>query len=489
MCGVRKSTANSKKILKKILNNRCNYILHQEFEEGYCIGDYMHRMRFLSAYEEEYGEELSQNGEELEQLLQHIGHIRDNRIFFKDDNSKALLSVIYRDVVKAFKNGACSVYYECLYEKYADRLTTEMSVYSADSLKSLMKNDRNFPKGYVLERKTITKEGINFDTTNEIENILKNSHVPMTLDEIKAKLQYVPLDKIKLDLQQIPSIVRVENFTYFYAPNFYIPTEEKASLITSMHSAIYRKGYLVAKNLREIFKSTCPSASIDSEFFSDYAIRNILSVLLQENFAFSNSVISEKGNSLDYGQLYRNYVAEREQLSLSELEELSEELGVAIYWDDVFHEMIRISETKLVGKDTVQFNVTEIDNKLEEIYPDDYTPLKDITLFLALPPISVRWNGFVLESYLREYSKKFCLMQVGVSKDNYFGVMLRNTSELKTYEDVVADMLAKNNNWTDEKTALNLLVDMKFQPKATNKKISSIIKVAKQKRLNLQQKD
>jgi hypothetical protein len=146
--------------------------------------------------------------------------------------------------------------------------------------------------------------------------------------------------------------------------------------------------------------------------------------------------------------------------------------------------MIRISSTEMIHKSKIQFDVEAVDNALEMMYPNEYTSLKDITLFLSLPATSVRWNGFVLESYLRDYSRKFRLVQMSVSNDDYFGVMLKNTSKLETYNDVAADMLAKNESWTDEKSALRCLVDNKFQKKAQNSNISAIVKAARQKRVN-----
>ena len=77
--------------------------------------------------------------------------------------------------------------------------------------------------------------------------------------------------------------------------------------------------------------------------------------------------------------------------------------------------MVRISATELVRRDKVQFDVDAVDDALEKMYPNEYTALKDITLFLSLPAASVRWNGYVLESYLRDYSKKFRLVQVSDS--------------------------------------------------------------------------
>lgn len=294
------------------------------------------------------------------------------------------------------------------------------------------------------------------------------------------------MGRIKSELARFSEAVYIDKGTYFFASNLYISSDEKIALIKAMRSAIYSNGYLVSKNLREIFNNSCPSAALDSEYLKDYAIRDILKIILQDEFDFSSSVITEKGNPLDIGQLYRNYAAEHEHLTFREIKEFQDNLGLpTIYWNDIFKEMVRISAMELIRKDKIQFDVDAVDDALEKMYPDEYTALKEITLFLSLPATSVRWNGYVLESYLRDYSKKFRLVQISVSNEDYYGVMLRSISKLESYDDVAADMLAKNESWIDEKSALRCLVDAKFQKNAKNSNISSIVKAARQKRANI----
>ena len=467
------------------LKNNFNSILSQDFEDGYQIGDYMHRMRFLSCYEDAFGSELDIAENEIDRLLKYVGEIRDDRIFCKGNNDTPLLTSIFTDVKTAFENGATAVFFECIYERYADSLISEINVYNPDSLRKIMKNDSRFQANYHIERSAVVKNGTSPDTANEIRVILQNSHTPLTLEDFKERLWYVPIDRIKSELSRLSEAVCIDKRTYFFALNFYISPDEKIALIKAMHSAIYSNGYLVSKNLREIFNNACPSAALDSEYLKDHAIRDIIKIILKDEFDFSSSVITEKGNPLDIGQLYRNYAAEHERLTLREIKEFQDTIGMPIYWSDIFKEMVRISATELIHKDKVQFDVEAVDNALEKIYPDEYTALKDITLFLSLPVASVRWNGYVLESYLRDYSKKFRLVQISISNDDYYGVMLKNTSDLESYNDVAADMLAKNKSWTDEKSALRCLVDAKFQQRAKNSNISAIVKAARQKRANI----
>lgn len=462
-------------------------ILLQEFEDGYCVGDYMHRMRFQSAYEEKYCEKLDKNAEEIENVLRSIGQVRDDRIFYSDGTESNVLSDIYDDIRKAFDSGATAVYYECLYDNYSERLAEEMSIYGSDTLRTAIQGDKKLPREYRAMKSYIAKYGIEVDSNSEVRKALQSCHMPVTFEEIQKKVKHIPLDKIKSALLQIPDAARIDDGTYFYAPNFYISSEEKIALIHAMREAISANGFLVAKDLRDVFRTACPSSAMDSEWYKDYSIRNILKALLSDEFEFSSSVITEKGVQLDYGQLFQNYAADRERITLIELMELKRKLGLSvIYWDSIFKEMIRISATEMVRKGSVRFDIAATDRVLEEMYPDEYTPLKDITLFLNLPPVSVRWNGFLLESFLREYSEKFRLVQLSIAQDDYYGVMLKRSSSLENYADVAADMLARNHNWSDEKSALQLLKDMNFQQRANNSNIAAIIKAAKQKRLNIE---
>ena len=467
------------------VKNNCNSILCQDFEDGYQLGDYMHQMRFLSCYEDAFDTQLDVSEDELDGILKCVGQIRDDRVFCKGDSETPLLASIFTDLESAFENGATAVFFECIYEKYADSLISEMSVYNSDSLRDIMRNDSRFQADYHIERAAIVKNGTNSETTAEIRTALQSSHTPMTFEDFKKRLWYIPMDRIKSELARLSEAVCVERGTYFFASNLYISPDEKITLIKAMRSAIYSNGYLVSKNLREIFNNACPSAALDSEYLKDYAIRDILKIILQDEFDFSSSVITEKGNPLDVGQLYRNYAAEHEQLTFREIKEFQETIGLPIYWGDILTEMVRISATELIRKDKIQFDVDAVDDALEKMYPNEYTALKDITLFLSLPATSVRWNGYVLESYLRDFSKKFRLVQVSISNEDYYGVMLRSDSKLESYDDVAADMLAKNESWTDEKSALRCLVDAKFQKRAKNSNISAIVKAARQKRANI----
>lgn len=459
-----------------------NAILRENFEEGYRIGYYMHQIRFINACED-VERDVKITEDNVDDIVKSAGMVIEDRVFAKkSDVNNELIADIIADIETAFSKGATAVYFESLFEKYNSSLSSEMKIYSADTLRTLLLNNSRLPIGYKISRSMIEKYGVEADYVTEVKEILRESHTPLSADDIHATLWYIPLEKIITALRRISEAVNTDTLVYYYAPNFYISTEEKYALITAMHSAIYSKGFISTKELRSIFRNNCPSAAMDYECFKDHAIRDIIGFHLQNEFEFTYSMVAEKGVVLDYGIVYQQFVAEHSKITLAELKEFSDELGTNIYWNSVLKEMIRISSTELVRKDLVHFDVNAIDEELEHHCSGDYIPLKDINLFLSFPDCGYRWNGFVLESYLRDYSHKFRLVQLSISNDDYFGIMARNSSLFSSFDDIAADMLAKSHGWNDEKTALKCLVDAKFQQRNSNKNIGLIIKKAKQLR-------
>lgn len=467
-------------------NKNCMAVLESEFEDGYILGNYMHKMRFSSFYEEKYGSDINEKTNDIDKLLSEIGVVVDDRVYAASvDVSSDVLDKIYDDIMMVFDNFGSVVNVESVFEKYNKELASELNIYTSDTLYSFLKSNPKFSNSFILDCRLIMLPGNDNTLSNEVRNRLKNSSKPVTAVELHETMWYTPVESLKGILRQLPESILVDSSAYYYGPNFYIATEEKNNLIKSMTSEIYSKGYLATKKLRSIFENSCPSAFLDSKSFKDCGIRELLKFVLGDIFEFNDSVITEKGTNMNLRQVFRDFAHDHETLTLEEIKDFKLELGASsIYWNDIYKEMIRISSNELVRKDKVNFNVESTDEVLEVICPDKYIALKDINLFLSFPDCGYRWNGFVLESYLREYSKKFTLIQVSFSADSYNGVMVRKNAGFESYEEVAADLLSKSQEWNNESSALNVLTDAGFQQRAKNKNIGVIIKMAKGLREN-----
>ena len=435
-------------------------ILRNNFTEG-LLPNALRLDKFRMFFEEEFGYEPTSDDDRLILQLKKAGTYIDDRIYPKQDAKQSNLTAdILTEIINTLNSGARCIYFTCVFEKWRTELANELNVYNEETLKALLSAqniDGLILTDYVLKA---TRQKV-YPEENVVE-VMRESHSFMSYEQLMRKLWFIPIDVIKHTLVTTPSIVNVDAETYFYAPNFPASTEELQHIKQLMANKLDEKGYLVAPDIYELIHCNCHTVEINTVGYKDWAYRNVFKYLFREEFEFGSSVISKKGNALEMWQVYREYCREHERISLDDLKQLKDELGVAIYWDTVMDEMVRISSEELIRKDQVHFDIDAIDAVLEEMCSGDYVPLKDITLFLHFPTIEYHWNSFVLESYL-PMSKKFCLYHASYASHGVFGVMVRRDSKLSDYKAVVVDMLSRSDEWQTTKQALELIVKKGYQ--------------------------
>ena len=147
-----------------------------------------------------------------------------------------------------------------------------------------------------------------------------------------------------------------------------------------------------------------------------------------------------------------------------------------------------ISQDEFVPKGTIQFDTTATDEVLDEMTDGEYQPLNNYRLFLHYPPISVRWNSFVLESYVAGYSRTFTLMHASYTASECYGAIVRRDSQIKDFQSLVTDVLAHSDGWQTKNDALALLVERGYLQRKHYTKIDAILPEAKLLREQIQVK-
>lgn len=446
-------------------------------DDGYRLNFIIHSNKFKKRFFEEYGENLTENGEQLDEILSQVGTKRDDRIFPKNEEQSLLLDVIVNDIVAAFDSGASAVFVEAVYDKYKQQLADDLKIYNENDSTSLILKNANgkFFKYGTYFNPRVKKA----DAVGDIVKFLQENHQPLSYNEIFTALWYIPRSKIEyLIKSQIKSIVCVANEMFFYAPNLPVDETELQKISSLIQSEIDFHGYVTDAKMMELIKSKYPLIAMNLESFNTYAVRKCLSYLLAESFSFSGSVISALGKQLNLSDVYADFARNHENLTLEELKNFAKELDNNILWYPVLSEMVRISQDNFVSRRLINFNISLIDNCLEELYPQDYTPLKEITLFINFPNIGYAWNSYVLESYLYSFSRKFRLVHGSFSETGVYGAMVRNGSSITDYESVITDALSHSEALTESK-ALQFIVNQGYQQRKAYKNIGDVIKKAK----------
>lgn len=453
-------------------------ILRDDYENGFRINSAIDRGRIKVFYNERFGKELSLSDEQLIVTLKKVGVVRENRIYAKQDDEQIdLLKQIFDDVMLVFENGATCVYPEAIYQKYHIELAEMMQIYEAELLGNTL---IEMSAGKLRKKQTflclIDRQA---DLDRDVLEVLKKSPIPMTYADIQTVMWYIPLDRIKHILVVTKSIVQVDQETYFYSMNLPISQEEITEVNQLIHRELEHRTYITDVELRQLIDENCPGIAINTAEFTTYGLRNCLGYILHDSYSFNGPIISSLGKELSMAEVFAQYCDDREQITTEELKTFASEMNTVIYWDSVRNETIRISDEVLVRYDKVDFEIDEIDRVLDGLCDKNYIPLKDIGLFMHFPALCVQWNGYVLESYVYKYSKKFKLLHASFSASGFFGAMVRQDSGIEDYRALIVDVLANSNLWEDKNSALELLVEQGYQQRRKYADIEKVVHEAK----------
>lgn len=451
-------------------------VLRENFPDG-LRQNIIHIKKFIAKYEEKFGP-IEATKENLLNQLRQIGVVRNDRIVPRQDSGQSgLADEIYEAVSRVFQDGGTCVYLSALMKRFGEKLGEQAGIYNEEALRAMLTERK--PAGILFRHGYLFSDTREANVSRNVLNEMQSRHEPVRFERICSDLWYLPPEKIKHELQSIPSIVLVDTHTYFYAPNLPIGEKELESLSRALQAKIDVEGRLSTKEFRNLVDQNCPSAVIDFGDMKDWAVRNCLGYLLGDRFEFNGALISSKEYSVSASDAYRDFCRKHESVTLDQLRAFSEEISQPINWKAVLSVTVRVSEYELRRADSIHFPVEQTDSVLETLCRGDYMVLQEIGLYLQFPSIEVPWNVFVLESYLRQYSERFRLLSAGESGGGVYGVMARRNSPFQTYEQVITDILARSDRWTNDREAMELLVSRGVLARRRYQNFDDVVKQAK----------
>ena len=458
---------------------RYTEILSEHFgEDGYQTGRPIFRGRFKRFYAEKYGCPPAETDDRIDEIMSMVGTKRDDRVFPKqDDRQNDLVMEIVSDILSAFDSGATAIYIEAVYDKYQQPLADNLHIYNQDALASLLLAHADGK--YTQRHSFLTNNWSGANDQEDLLRIMKTFHQPQDYTAIHEKAWFLPYKRMKTILVTTASIVNVAAETYFYAPNLPVSTDELAHLSLLINEELSYHSYITDVRLMQLIAEKCPSIALNTDGYTTYGLRNCLGYILRDQFAFNGPIITLKGKELSMADVFTEFAKDQEVLSVDELSALSNEMNIAIYWDSILSEMLRVSATKLVRKDQIKFDIEAIDDILEGMCPGDYVPLPEVNLFLYFPNIGYPWNSYLLESYLFGFSRKFRLLHSSFIKTGVYGAMVRKDADFPDYRSLLVDVLSKSNALDSTKEALQYIVDKGYQQRRRYEGIETVIQEAK----------
>ena len=462
------------------VDTRWGTILQDYFPDGYILNDFLCQFQAAGHWQERYGEPCPAQGEDLDNAIKSFGIIRDGRVFAENDSCDKLVLKIVEEISQILTQYSV-VYQSCIYNRYREQLAGK-GIFTEDVMvQQLVCNSKGC---FSSANQVFARQGKTPSVTQDCRKVLSDYGGAMTSSDIAEKLWFIPPQIISRSLSFDNGILSVGLGFWMLAENFPISSENARDVGKMIKECFLAKENIKKSELVPLIQNHLPIIADNLSGLNATAVFNICHYLLNNQFNFSNSIISPKGmEKKNYRDLFIGFAKSHKQFSLEELADYASSLGVPIYWESTFDGgAVRVSEDEFVHYDMVSFQVSSIDSVLERFCPGDYTSIQSIppAMMIHLPSCGYNWNSYLLLCYVYRFSDTFRLIYNSIGKTGCFGAIVRcSCKDIDSYEKLVERVLTDDDSWNSDDDALSLLVKRGFQARLRMGNLDRIVETAR----------
>ena len=487
----RKSTAERKlslPVVNTVVNKQPDDFDKEKFEKT-LLQRYRNGMQFDSIdfenfremYDALFDETLSFDDEALEERLRYCGVIYKDRIFpaegIIDSNTKEIL---FSYIDNSFSSGKTVLYYKAIYQDLSDAFASCFTLTDEKMLKAYIEYSADDGKYYFFSDYMSVEQNVKVDHTKEIEECFLSAGKPMMIEDACNALSHIPQEQVERIIKADSRFLRNAKSEYFHKDIFEISDEELKAISEIINGFIDEDEYAIWTDVWNIIQDKLPLFVENNIYLSALGIRNAISQYYIGRFRFEGAVVSLPRDSFAMRDIYQLYAKHHREFTIDDVYNLSKKLDTVIYFDALSEVSVRVSHDLFVSKDQINFETELIDSAIESFMSKDYIRIREIDSFLTFPFVGYEWNEYLLESFLISYSKKFTLLNNGLSQNNVAGAIVKNNGKIKEFEDACAAVLAESQISLKKSEALNYLADVNMITRRSYKDLDSAIRKATQ---------
>lgn len=458
-------------------------ILRDFFPDGYILNDFLGQFQAAAFWQERYGEECPIQGEAIDTAMKAVGSVRDGRVFIRSEEDNQLISSICEEINDILSRYT-TVYRSYIYERYHEQLAS-ISIYTEPVMTQQLLAKAN--GSFILVNQAFAKPGQYASGIQDACKVLRDHGGSMTVDDVAKVLWFIPRDTVYHYLSVDSESLNIGNSTWMLAEHFPVTREDADKIGNMLDEVFLTSNYVQASDLPSLLQSRLPGIADNLSGMTYMAVFNIAQYYLRDRFNFTKAIISPKGTSIDFTDLFRTFAAERDTFTLADLEAMASELNLPIYWESTYAGgAVRVSKTEFVNRRLIQFDVEAIDAVLADFCPDDYLPLMSVSsaMMMHLPSCGYRWNGYLLQSYVHGFSKVFRLSYSSFGKNGFYGAMVRKSCKMiNSYSSLIEQVLTDDGTWETPADALDILVKRGYQALRKYKEIDNVVAQARKNKL------
>ena len=436
---------------------------------------------FREIYEELYDGRLDVNDDTLEKQLRLCGVFYNNRLFpaegIMDDETKERL---FAYIESSFSSGKKALYYKAVFEDLADAFANCYTLTDEHMLRAFIEFTADSGKYYFFKDYMSAEADVKIDDTAEVEDVLLSAGKPMKVEDVCAALTHIPKEKVDSIIKSDSRFRRNAKGEYFHADIFEISEPELEKIAAIIDDSIAENGYAIWTDIWNKIQETMPVFLENNLYLSALGVRNAISVHYLGRFNFNGAVISRPADRYEMRDIYQLYAKHHPTFTADDIYTLSKELDTVIYFEALSVVSVRVSHDLFVSKEMISFEANAVDSAIDSFLSKDYIRIREIDSFLVFPNVGYEWNEYLLESFLLSYSKKFALVNNGLSLNNVAGFVVKKSGQIKDFIDACAAFLADGRIELNKVDALNYLADMNVISRRSYKDIDLALRRAAQ---------
>lgn len=437
------------------LVNKCRCILEKHYKKGFRRNSNLEMRRFKHFWEQEDLGECVEDSR-INSVINSITiSIKDMCYLPEMLIDKGLEESIIQFIEGAFQANCDVIYFDAIYSEYEDSLSSTR-IQDSEMLRlfliSVLRKKYHFTKRY------ITKErGTEIDIKSELEGLFEYNNRAMSIDEIAQELSNFPKDYVISWLRKTPEFILNARCEYFGIGMFELSEKERCAISSFIGHGIEEKEYVTGNEITRFISENYPRVVERNSFASELGIRNAVGYMLRNEYKQNGAVFCALDADLTMGEIVANIGKNKDSFTIADVEQLQSDLDIKGYVDFIHINSVRISYDFFVSPENISFDVENTDKALDRYCTGEYLPIKDVKQFGSFPMCGYEWNEFLLESYLAKYSKQYRLLHGGYGLYKCAGAMVKRSSRIETFEDLVIDVLSKSDIRLDSGDAIEFL--------------------------------
>lgn len=462
-----------------------DHVLQDNFSKGYRVNSNLDLKRFVRCLNDEYGTDLDFSDEVVrsrtKQNILHVGIRHEDYIFSVEslvnpETKEHLISYIKDN----FSQGKKVIYYKAMFETFNDEFLGQC-IYNENMLRTYLEHE--FGGDYFFERSFLSQERyVRIDATEEIREILITHGAPMKTEELYSQLPNLPTNKIDWAIHTNKEFVCNTKGEYFSVSLIDLTDNELEDIAIIIEHTIEESHFISGNELIQAIRSKYPDMLDRFPQFSQLGLRDSIAYYLRDRFSFNRNIISSLHKQLSLNEVFVDFVRTHHSFTIDELNVLKKELNTIIYFDLIYANSLRISQRQFVSKDEANFDVINTDKAISSFCVGDYLSLSGVTSFGAFPDADFPWNIWLLEHYVADYSNEYKLLHTSFNADNCVGAIVKKSSAIESFNDLITDVLAHSEVNLNKKDALEYLCRMGYLARRRLSDIDQILIAARAKK-------